>query len=168
MALDPMTIALISGLLQGAGGLFGGMQQAGAQNAGTEEQRRQFDLMRKERLGRGLETAPMRDRLAYMLQARLGLPEREMKVHDIFNPSYGSGQAQQGGYDRTAYADLVKAYQPGMGGMLGGGGGVDDLMNQEDISSFWDAYPRTSLGQVPYLDFMTRKAISKTKYGKGP
>lgn len=113
--MNPMM--LLMALAPMLGGLFSGAQQAGAQGASTEEQKRQFDILQGNRQ-RGLqETAPMRDKLMYMLQTRMGLPQQQFKPHDIFNPSYGSGPAQMGGYDVDAYNKGISGYQTGMGGV---------------------------------------------------
>ena len=103
--MDPLTIALIGGLFSGAGGFFGGMQQAQAQGASTEEMQRQFNLSRKDRkLAEAYRN--------YVIQQRLGMPQTEYIPNDIFNPQPGAGPPQLGGYDRAEFAKRVGAYQP--------------------------------------------------------
>lgn len=63
-----------------------------------------------------LNSAPLRDRILYLLQSRLGQSPGAFKPQDMFNPGPNTTNPSLGGIDPTAMAAANAAYQPGMGG----------------------------------------------------
>lgn len=113
---DALILATLgSGALQGAMG-------AGGARGQIKEQKREFNKNYGLRSGgtaynlaQSLDTLPMRDRAAYLLQARMGFTPSAFHPTDMFNPS--SQPPSQGGIDMNQFAKMAGQYQPGMGGL---------------------------------------------------
>lgn len=92
------------------------------QQGTNKENKRQFNLtygLQKKNVAQGLQgaldSAPLRDRLMFNMRMRAGLPTREFRPSDPFNP--GAGAPQAGGVDRAALEGLMGQYKAGAGGI---------------------------------------------------
>jgi hypothetical protein len=109
------------GVLEAGAGLAGSMISGAAQGAMADKDRAwekdKFGVEQAPGLQRDIESAPIRDKAMYLLSQRMGMQPQSFVPHDIFNPSYGSGPAQLGGYDQDALNQQNAAYKPGAGGV---------------------------------------------------
>lgn len=116
------------GVAEGLLGLGGNIISGAAQGAMADKDR----AWDKEKFNRGqvipegdaamgaersIESAPMRDKAMYLLTQRMGMQPQNFQPHDIFNPSYGSGPANLGGYDQNELNRQNSAYTAGAGGV---------------------------------------------------
>ena len=115
------------GMIEGLFGLAGGALSGYGQGQMADKDR----AWDKEKFGRemvipegeaamgaqrSMEMSPMRDKALYLLTQRMGMQPQSFVPHDIYNPSYGSGAPQLGGYDQNKLNAQNEAYKPGMGG----------------------------------------------------
>jgi len=116
--------AAIGAGLGALGGAISDAQGAKMTAAQMRQRKLEFELMLQNQRGttamgvqQTLDNQPLRDRLAYNINARLGMPQREFRPNDMFNPMQaGQGPPQSGGIDMAALAELMSKYQPGAGG----------------------------------------------------
>lgn len=136
MPIDPTLLGLGSGLLQGIGGAFGSAEERRRLAEQLAEQRRQFNVGSERdyelgqrnaavgegqfanQLGRQMQTAPLRDRAAAALTARMGYSPQAFAANDIFNPLPAGQAPSGGGIDLAGLQRQVAGYQPGQGGQL--------------------------------------------------
>lgn len=74
------------------------------------EGQRQFNVPEAEKLSRSQDVAPLRDRAAYMLSARLGESPTAYQGASLSSPG------QQGGINQNVMKGFNDMYQPWMGG----------------------------------------------------
>lgn len=122
--MDPLTGALILGGLGFLGGALGGQQQANMTNAQLKEQAREFARRMKLEEGqsaqdtfRRMQMMPLRDRVSYQINARLGLPTEQFAPRDMFNNAPGP-QAPFGTANRQAMNQATANYTSGAGGQI--------------------------------------------------
>lgn len=115
---------LIAMAAQAAGGYLTGQSLERISERETAEDKRQFDLSHSigaggaaNALNRQGEMNPMRDKLLFLLQNRIGQSPADFRPNDIFNPAAaGAPPPQQGGINTAALAQQNATYLPGMGG----------------------------------------------------
>lgn len=119
--MDPTTGALILGGISSIGGLLQGKQaqKMSEQQIGLEELlgMRGLDIQGASvgnQLRRQMESMPLRDRLLYQLNARMGQSPQRFNPSGLFqNAAQG---ANTGGIDFNALNQASAAYTPGAGG----------------------------------------------------
>src|SRR5207247_3372322 len=90
MPVDPMTLALISGGASALGGAFSGNAAAKASRQQIAEQIREFNLSGAMGPTRALETLPLRDRILYLMNQRLGAnPTTNVAAQNSYTPGAG-------------------------------------------------------------------------------
>ena len=108
--MDPLTLQLLMALAPTLGGFFGGIGAGKSANADRKESARRYDIGRGDIQARSDSSSKLRDRLNFMLQQRLGMPERTARPPDW------SGNQSLGGYDEDELNKRMTTYQYGMGG----------------------------------------------------
>ena len=102
------------------GGALGGASQGKAQQNQLREQRRQFDLQEAEKLRHQLEMAPLRDRIIYQMQQRMGMPASSGGLMINRDPLANNQFAGFGDSSQEARQSALNqsnaAYTPGAGG----------------------------------------------------
>ena len=115
------TLAVGSGIANALGGLFGGRAKDKESKRQAALQGRQLDMEAGDRaigVQRGLDMTPIRDRIMFMLQNRLGQSPGQFRPADVFNMGSGvqAGPVQLGGVNLDDLAQQNAGYKPGMGG----------------------------------------------------
>ena len=106
----PALLPILMALAPALAGLFGGIGAGKSASGDRRESRRRYDLERGDIQARSDSTSKLRDRLNFMLQQRLGMPERRARPPDW------SGNQSLGGYDEDELNKRMTTYQYGMGG----------------------------------------------------
>jgi len=121
--MDPAVIAA----LIGAGvNLFGGITSGVAKAADAKEQQREFNLQYGLTSGqsamgaqRSIDSAPLRDKAAYLMSQRMGWTPQAFQPHSMYMP--GSPTTPQfGGIPSSNWAQANANYTPGAGGVTTG------------------------------------------------
>lgn len=112
------------GAIEGTASVVGGILQGKSEAAQRVMEQKQFERKQgfdenKTALDaeRARSGAPLRDQATYLLQQRMGVPNRPFVPHDIYNESYGSGAPQMGGQDPEELRRRAAAYKAGAGGV---------------------------------------------------
>lgn len=162
--------ALISGGLQGIGGLLNSGAKMSKQQ--LAEMKREFDISQQfsqeqgrtqtqmaqtsdlNNMQRQIEMSPLRDKVGYMLNQRMGMVPQQFRPNDMLNPgSTGAGNLpQQGGINSEALQGAMQHYQaPDFMTNKIGSGGIDPALYHQMMARLGlsGPYGHQQIGDVP-------------------